>query len=388
MSLRDVLHQDGAMRQLRRALSSRRVPHAYLFHGPAGVGKELAAIGFAELMLCPNPTETPPERAADANGADEPPVRHGCGTCDDCRAVRAGSHPDVHIIHRRLNRDHRDAQVRKRKAIDISVDVLRQFVIEAVGLTPARGRVKVFIIREAERMSDAAQNALLKTLEEPPGATFLVLLADGVDSFLPTTLSRCQAVAFQRLPDEFVRRRLDELRPQVSAEVRSWCAAMADGSIGAACQAVDDAWFEVSGRVAAILAADRDIDDAGNVEALLTEAKGLGNLFGNRDPEISDTDALRSGLNAVFSLLANQFAQRLRRAVGWGPATSSSKSGDSESDDVFGLSESSCRPREIDIIRRIALAEHHLDQNANAQLVVESLLIDVARKLERPTPRR
>lgn len=386
MSLRDVLHQNGAMRQLRRALSSRRVPHAYLFHGPAGVGKELAAIGFAELMLCANPTEAPPDRTADANGADEPPVRHGCGTCDDCRAVRAGSHPDVHIIHRRLNRDHRDAKVRSRKAIDISIDVLRQFVIEAVGLTPTRGRVKVFIIREAERMSDAAQNALLKTLEEPPGATFLVLLADGVDSFLPTTLSRCQSVAFQRLPDEFVRRRLDELRPQVSAEVRSWCAAVADGSIGAACQAVDDAWFEVSGRVAAILAADRDIDDAGNVEAFLTEAKGLGNLYGNRDPEISDTDALRNGLNTVFSLLANQFAQRLRKAVGWGRATPSSTSRDSGSDNEFGPGES-CRPREIDIIRRIALAEHHLDQNANAQLVVESLLIDVARKLECQTTR-
>jgi DNA polymerase-3 subunit delta' len=95
-------------------------------------------------------------------------------------------------VHRYLIKEHPESDVRKRKGLEISVDVLRHFVIERTALTPIRGRAKVFVIREADSMTTQAQNALLKTLEEPPGPTFIILLVSALDGLLPTTLSRCQ----------------------------------------------------------------------------------------------------------------------------------------------------------------------------------------------------
>src|SRR5262245_60216846 len=155
MPLSDVQHQDDAMRRLQRGLRSQRTPHAYVFSGPPGVGKEMTATRFAAVLLCGNRREIP--------GGDRGEKRiDACGRCDDCVMMAAGTHPDFHRIYRRLNRMHPDRLVRGRKATELSVDVVRHFVIEQVGRSPARGRAKVYVILDADRMSISAQNALLK----------------------------------------------------------------------------------------------------------------------------------------------------------------------------------------------------------------------------------
>ncbi|MEW6252074.1 MAG: DNA polymerase III subunit delta' [Planctomycetota bacterium] len=190
MRFSDVQHQDRALSILRRALRSGRTHHAYLLEGPEGVGKELAARALAARLLCEAET-----RPLDADA---------CGDCRACRLLAAGNHPDFHLIHRGLHKFHPDRVIRGGKGLFLVVDLIRQFLIEPAAMKPAQGRRRVFIIRDAERMNEQAQNALLKTLEEPPGAAVLILITSSATRLLPTIRSRCQVVPFQHLPAVFV----------------------------------------------------------------------------------------------------------------------------------------------------------------------------------------
>jgi len=244
VSIFDVRYQPRAHRILQRALASRRMPHAYVFAGPEGVGREMLAMRLAETLLCESPVNrpVPPEMK---EFVDATQALDACGECQDCRLVRAGTHPDLFLIHRQLNREHPDATVRKQKALFLSVDVIRHFLVDRGYTRPMRGRAKVFIVREAERLNEAAQNSLLKTLEEPPSDTFIILIAAALDRLLPTTRSRCQHVRFQTLPADFVAERLGELRPDTAAEERAYVAWHAGGSLGASLRQIDDGLFEL-----------------------------------------------------------------------------------------------------------------------------------------------
>ena len=374
MSLLEVKHQGGAQRLIQRAMQRRRVPHAYLFHGPDGVGKEMLALGLAQVLLCSRPAEIGVDAAEqDSVGVDR--LRVGCGECEDCHALGTQVHPDLHLIYRQLGREHPDPVVRRRKALRISIDVLRHFVIQKVGLTPARGRAKVFIIREADRMAAPAQNALLKTLEEPPSATVIILLAGAADQLLPTTRSRCQVVRFDALPTTFVRAKLVELVPDLPAEQVDWYARYSEGSLGRAVQSSADDLFELNGRVVEGLSQLTGRRGDVLVEAWTEEAKSLGECYRKRDPDISDTEARQRGLKSVFQLAATWYADLLRF-----------ESGDSTGVVNAGLSAQVERAgrrfdveRATDAIGRIVRAERQLDLNANAQLCVETLLSDLAR---------
>lgn len=380
MSLLDVEHQDHALRSLQRAIRRERIPHAYIFQGPDGVGKEKLALGLTQLMLCGQPAEldVPVDRAA-ALGRE--PLRTGCGRCEDCRSVLAGSHPDLHMIYRQLNREHPDAAVRNRKGLDIGVDVVRHFVIDKVGLTPTRGRAKLFIVREADRITTQAQNALLKTLEEPPGATAIVLLVTALDRLLPTTLSRCQVVRFDALPTQFVRRKLAALHPELPAEQLDWHARFADGSIGAGLENVDDDLFNLnaglSGGFLALSAAGTRGTGGHAADLAVTDpvawinaSKALGERYSKRDPDITDTEATRRGLRAVFRLAATWYADLLRCVTGESASLVNVNSKAALENAAAGAERSDL----IAAINRIALAEHQLNLNANTQLVVETLL--------------
>lgn len=359
VSLADVHHQPKAHQQVQRALARDRVPHAYIFHGPEGVGKETFARGMAQLLLCPTPVTTSLD-AKDAADSGLSEILTGCGTCDDCRTVAAGTHPDLHIIYRQLNREHSDATVRKRKGLELGVDVIREFLIDKVARTPLRGRAKVFIIREADVLNVEAQNALLKTLEEPPGATYLILLVASLDCLLPTTQSRCQIVDFQSLPEDFVKARLHKLRPELKEAQRNWYAAYATGSIGDAVQAVDDGLFELSGRLAEVMG-QAQRGGAGDLIRFFTdESKSLGDQFSRRDPEITDTESARRGLKVLFRLASDQYARQMRTAA----QEECARTGNA-------LEELAV------CVERLSRAEQQLDLNANVQLVVESLANDL-----------
>lgn len=363
----EVLHQPHAHEVIRRALARGRLPHACILHGPDGVGKEQFATGLAAWLLCTGRAPAAPK---------------ACGDCEDCRAVRARIHPDLHLVHRYLYREHPDPDVKKRKGLDIGVDVIRHFVIDPVGLTPTRGRAKVFIIREADRITDQAQNALLKTLEEPPGPTYLFLLAASTEKLLATTLSRCQVVRFDPLPVEFVEEKLAELQPDLPSAQRQWYARASDGSLGAALRDLEDDLFTVNLRLLAMLPgieppeAHHGKASAGGPDATkawMEVAAGLADHHHKRDPDITDTEATRRGLAALLRLAANAYADVLRTANGQGRLVVNFTSARSLEGAAAHL-----QPEALArAVHRLAGAERQLDLNVNTQLCLDVLLNDL-----------
>ncbi len=378
MSLFDVRHQPRAMRVLLRAAGAGRMPHAYIFAGPEGVGKEMLADRLARRLLCGAPTDRPlpPELAADFE-VDRIP--DACGVCEDCRIAAAGTHPDLHLVHRQLNRQHPDAAVRKQQALTLGVEVVRHFLIERACTRPLRGRAKVFIVREAERMGEAAQNALLKTLEEPPADTFIILIVSSLDRMLPTTRSRCQLVRFAALPTVFVHDSLARLRPELGATERAWAARQAEGSLGEALRLCDDGVHALKQswgrRVADLAAGTAGLAATGLCEPFETDAKALGRLAAQRDPDMSDTDATRSGIRTLLGVLAGFYRDALRAGLG-----SADDPIHGDQPEVAASILRACGPASCAAaLRELAQADFNFARNANLDLAIESLFIRLAR---------
>ncbi len=161
----------SARGRIEAALASDRLPHAVLLHGPAGVGKERFAVALAAAIFCTN----------------RGPRLEACGECADCALSRAGSHPDLHWLRRLEDKK------------SISVDQVRE-VCEQLGMTSMRRGHRIAIVVPAQAMTINAQNALLKTLEEPAARTLLVLVTARPSRLLATLRSRCQRIEIARPP--------------------------------------------------------------------------------------------------------------------------------------------------------------------------------------------
>ncbi|RJP30319.1 MAG: hypothetical protein C4547_16795 [Phycisphaerales bacterium] len=352
---------------VRQAIVHDRLPHAYLFHGPDGVGKQLFARNLAAALLCPGSAAG--AAASDAAGREP----DACGRCEACRLCRADTHPDVHVIHRRLNKYHPDSEVQRLRPIKIGVEIIRHFLINAAGRTPARGRAKVFIVLEADRISPGAQSAMLKTLEEPPPATYITLIVTRPDALLETTRSRCQLVPFVALPLDFVTARLRALRPDVDASAAAWYARQSGGSIGAALRAVDqnlkalhdallEQWSSLAARRARLPLADWS-----------DRAKAMSEFHKADDPDLTDTEAQRQAMRTMLWLSADVLAEAARAG-----AAGSKPVGAGAIPAARQIAAAIPPPVAADMITRIVRAEAQLDMNANVQLCVEALLHDLA----------
>jgi DNA polymerase-3 subunit delta' len=218
MTLASVIGQPRAIDALQAALRGGVVHHAYLFAGPEGVGKELAAVGLAQALICP----------------EQPDV--GCGTCASCTRVVKGLHPDVTWLMPDDERVSRGLAGRSdftgTPSRDIRVEQIRGLQ-ERISLRGLESRRKVALIVSAQRMNDQAQNAFLKTLEEPPSDTTLILIASEMDRMLPTIRSRCSKVHFGPLPVDVVAQRVQQER-KLDPPTAALAAVMAGGSLGRA----------------------------------------------------------------------------------------------------------------------------------------------------------
>jgi DNA polymerase-3 subunit delta' len=187
---------------LRAAVANDRLAHALLFVGPDGVGKRCIALALAAWLQC-------------EEGGDD-----ACGGCKSCRQVTAGSHPDVHVV-----------SVASGKK-EIGVDQARRLK-RFTHMQPVLGKAKVAVVDEAHLLTVAAQNALLKTLEDPPNRSLLLLVANNADALLATVRSRCQRVQFLPLAEDVVREVLVAAHG-VAPETAARLAVLADGSPGRA----------------------------------------------------------------------------------------------------------------------------------------------------------
>ncbi len=310
-----IIGQDEVIGRLRAGLAADRLPHGLLFAGPVGVGKFTTARALAEAFL----------------GGGE----------DLAHRMEAGTYPDFRVITRQLIRYHDETG--KSKGIDLSVKVVRPELIEPANRHSVEGRGKVFVVEEAETMNAAAQNALLKTLEEPAGRTLIILLTDAPESLLPTIRSRCQTFQFVCLSEEDAVRAL-KMRSVAPREAK-YAIALAGGSPGRALRFLEDGVVDASAELFRLL------EGGGDLKTWLKEAaeqqaqKDL-----SRDP-LGSKDALtRQGYTLYLSLAADHFRRRLAE--------------DGDAGDLEAI----CT--RIDAIAR---AERYLGANVNVALAMQQL---------------
>jgi DNA polymerase-3 subunit delta' len=203
---RDILGQERVLGRLRAAWKADRLAHAYLFLGPAGVGKESVTRALAAALNCTQPL----------------PEWDACGDCPSCRRMAAGTHADFLVI----------APTSEGRRPQIKIEQIREFR-RLTSYPPMEGGWRVALIKPAEDMHPAAANALLKTLEEPPARHLLVLAAASETDLFPTIVSRCQKLAFTPLPSAVVVQELQSRRG-LSREDAIFLTALSGGSLGRA----------------------------------------------------------------------------------------------------------------------------------------------------------
>ncbi len=278
MPFSEIIGQERALDPLRAALGRGAPHHAYLFSGPEGVGKGTAARLLAQAANCEGVraqgqpeeagpgeeassarrrAEAKPEQPVDAGGpggppakTEAPPVRQArlpdaCGECLPCRKIARGVHPDVLAVtgERAMARAGAwEPRGGRSPSRDIVVDQIRDLVDRRLSLRRLEARRRVVILDPADAMNPQAQNALLKTLEEPPDDTTLVLVAASADALLPTVRSRCLRVSFRPLPAALVEERLRAAGH--APEAARLAAHLSGGSLGKALALDDQALAE------------------------------------------------------------------------------------------------------------------------------------------------
>ncbi|SNB45080.1 DNA polymerase III subunit delta' [Geobacter sp. DSM 9736] len=194
MSFSTLRGLSGTIGLLKRALISGKIAHSYLFTGIEGCGKKQTALAFIQAVFC---------------GRDE-----GCGTCPSCRKITNLQHPDLHLL--------------EPDGAFIKIDQVRELQ-KVLSYRSFEAPKKACIIDGADRLNTAAGNALLKTLEEPPGDALLILISSNPGSILPTILSRCQQLNFPALPQGEIEKYLVETG--VTADTARVASSLADGSM-------------------------------------------------------------------------------------------------------------------------------------------------------------
>ena len=321
----DIIGQEQIKEHLQNAITAGKVSHAYIINGEKSSGKEFIAKVFAMALQCEKKEEEP------------------CQECHSCKQALSDNHPDiVRVTHEKPN--------------TISVDDIRAQVNNDVAIKPYSGSYKIYIINEAEKMTPQAQNAILKTLEEPPEYAVILLLTTNVNSLLPTILSRCVVLNMKPVRDELVKKYLmEQLQvPDYKAEV---CVAFARGNIGKAKALASSEDFEnVKAEALSLLKYIKDMELNEILAAIkkITEYK----------LEISDyldicaiwyRDVLLfKATNDVNHLVFREEIQSLRKIA--------------QRSSYEGIEE---------IIEALDTAKHRLEANVNFELTMELLMLTI-----------
>jgi len=227
MPFRDVVGHDRLVALLAQSIRDNRLPPSLIFAGPSGVGKRLTAIAVAQAFNCLHPSpeakslrsrQRAKEAASRVGSGPHPVSEDACGTCAACTRVARGVHPDVILIEPGESGSIKTEQVRD--------------CIDQAAYRPFEGRRRVVIIDQADALVASAQNALLKTLEEPPSASTFVLVTARPDALLPTVRSRCPRLTFRPLDVQLVVQGL--MTRGLSERDARTLAASAEGSLGRA----------------------------------------------------------------------------------------------------------------------------------------------------------
>ena len=237
----DIIGHEDIVKHFKNSIELGKVSHAYILNGEKGSGKRTLAAVVAKSLQC-------------EEGGPDP-----CGKCRSCLQAESGNQPDI-------------IWVNHEKTSIISVDEVRQQIVNDVELKPYSSRYKIYIVPDAHLMNPQAQNALLKTLEEPPGYAIILLLANGIGKFLPTVLSRCLILNFKPVePLQVVEYLITKLN--VEQKKARFCADFAQGNLGKAIRlAISPEYNELLEDSVRILRRIQDMD----MEDTILAVKNLG----------------------------------------------------------------------------------------------------------------
>ncbi len=321
----DIIGQEQIKEHLRNAITAGKVSHAYIINGEKSSGKEFIAKVFAMALQCEKREEEP------------------CQECHSCKQALTDNHPDIiRVSHEKPN--------------TISVDDIRAQVNNDVAIKPYSGPYKIYIINEAEKMTPQAQNAILKTLEEPPEYAVILLLTTNVNSLLPTILSRCVVLNMKPVADELVKKYLmEQLQvPDYKAEV---CVAFARGNIGKARALASSEDFEnVKSEALSLLKYIKDMELNEIIAAIkkITEYKLEINDYLDILAIWYRDVLLFKATNDVNHLVFREEIQSLRKIA--------------QRSSYEGIEK---------IIEALDTAKHRLDANVNFELTMELLMLTI-----------
>ncbi len=304
MSLKDIFSQDKTIAILQKALAAGKVPHAYIFAGPEGVGKFTTAREWARLLLCENYT-------IENDFADS------CGLCRSCQLFEAGSHPDFNPVYKELLEFTTDGKGKK-TPVDLPIDVIREFLIEKVSTRPTLSKRKVFVVSEAEKLNASSQNALLKSLEEPPEYCCIIMLCTRMERLLPTTKSRCQTIRFGPVAEDRIIEKLREMGAE--EKTARYFARLSQGSLGQACR-----WAKLELADANLYQTKKQLlnslvkyEYAGALDLaqwLLAESKKIATFWADLDENTSRTDINRRAQTTLVQIIVSALHDAMKLNV-------------------------------------------------------------------------
>jgi len=290
-----ILCQDKAIGILQRAFAADKLAHAYVFVGPDGVGKFKMAMEWARVLLC---TERLKQQTPQGTFYDS------CGTCRSCQVFAGGAHPDFNYIYKELVEYTKTGK--GKTPLDLPIDVIREFLIDKVAGRPQMSDATVYVIREAERLNQNSQNALLKVLEEPPKHCFIILICSRLEKMLPTTQSRCQIIRFGQVGQEQIVNRLLQMDVKPK-EARYW-AAFSEGSLGIALdwarlEPKDESCYEIKTELVRRFAKYRLSDVLDFAEWLSQTAKKISGAWAEKEPNVSKKDINRRAQTGLIRMI-------------------------------------------------------------------------------------
>ncbi len=341
MPWHSIRGHDRVVDSLRRALAQGRMPHAFLFVGPAGVGKRTFALRLAQALLCEKVSESQLDP---------------CGACPGCLQVLNGAHPDLIQVGKPEDRQ------------ELPIRVIRELCLD-LGLKPARGSRKVAIVDDADDLNDEAANAFLKTLEEPPTGSVLILVGTSAELQLDTIISRCRVVRFDPLSDEDLATLLVEQGVVKTEDEARRLARTAEGSVARARGLASPALAPFRRTLLDEIASPRGFDApalAKKVEAFCKEAG-------------KESMHQRERAHLLIGELARFF-----RGVLWQTAGLEPPSADPNDRRAVEQVAQKVEPEDVFVLAdRCLAADAHVARNAYLPVVLDSLMHDLARTLAR-----
>jgi DNA polymerase III subunit delta' len=344
---------EARVEQFTRAVRRGRLAHAYLFIGPPGVGKRLFAVELAKALLCEAaPQSSPLSLGGRGEGVRGREALTACDHCPACVQIDAGTHPDFRVAGRPA------------EASEFPIDVMRD-LCQGFSLKSARGRGKVVVIDDADDLNEESANCFLKTLEEPPPGSVLILIGTGTDRQRATITSRCQAVRFRPLPPEVV----DELLRKQGvddAALRARLVRLGGGSPGQALALAEPELWTFRRTLLEGLAKPR-IDAVGLAKAWVEFAQDAGK------EAVHQRRRARLVLRLLIEFLGDVLSERLERPGRGVEADDRTLveafAGRADADQVLALQE------------RCLEADFQIERNVQTALALEALLDSFAASL-------